>query len=90
MNADAELRDDQRVRHEEGDREEDQPGEALGALGCDDTERVDADDRADQEEVDVEAGEVLLELRALLERHRGCVIDELVGAGDSAHASSPG
>ena len=33
---------------------------ALGAVRRDLAERVDADDRADQEEVDIEAAEVLL------------------------------
>ena len=83
-----ELRDEKGVRHEERDGEEDEPGEALRALGGDDAERVDADDRADEEEVDVEAREVLLELRLLLERHRRRCVDELVRAGDRAHVSS--
>ncbi len=81
----AELCNGQRIRDEERDREEDEPREALGPLGRDDAERVDADDGADEEEVDVEAREVLLELGLLLEGHRRGVVDELVRTGDCAH-----
>ncbi len=48
------------VGDEEQDGQDEQPGEALGAVRGDLPERVDADDGADQEEVDVEAAEVLL------------------------------
>ena len=52
------LRDQQAVGNEEEDGEEDQPEEALGSFDGNLPERVDANDRADQEEEDVEAAEV--------------------------------
>jgi hypothetical protein len=62
----AELRGQQGVRDEEEDRQEDEPGEALGPIVRHGAERVDADERADQEEEHVEAPEVLAQLRLLL------------------------
>ena len=64
----AQLGGQQRVRHEEEDRQHDQPREALRPVAGDRAERVHTDERADQEEQHVEAPEVLLELRLLVER----------------------
>ena len=67
----AELCGQERVRDEEQHGEHEQPREALCAVRSNLAERVDTDDRADQEEVDVEAVEVLLEFGLFLGRHRG-------------------
>jgi hypothetical protein len=54
----AEFGDGQRVRKEEEDAEEDQPGEALGAVARDGADGIDRHHRADQVEEHVEAPEV--------------------------------
>ena len=61
----AELGEQQRLRDEEHDGEDQHPGERLAAAAGHGRDRVHADDRADQEEQDVEAAEVPLELGAL-------------------------
>jgi len=55
----AEFGDGQRVRQEEEDTEEDEPGETLGAVARDGADGVDRQHRADQVEEHVEAPEVL-------------------------------
>ena len=70
-----ELGRQERVGDEEQYGEDEEPGEALGTIRGDLPERVDADDRADQEEVDVEAREVLLQLGLLFSCCRGRVFD---------------
>ena len=52
------FRDQQAVGDEEEDGEEDQPKKALGSFHGNLSQGVDANDRADQEEEDVEAAEV--------------------------------
>ena len=64
----AELGGEERIGNEEDGHQEDQPREALGALARHGSDRVEPDERADEEEEHVEAPEVLLELRLLLER----------------------
>ena len=61
----AHLGHQQRVGQDEHEREHDQPGEALRAVGRDRPERVEADERADGEEDHVEAPQRLDELRLL-------------------------
>ena len=58
----AELGEQQGLRDEEDDREDHHPGERLAAALRDRGDGVHADDRADEEEQDVEAAEVLLQL----------------------------
>ncbi len=61
----AELGEQQGLRHEEDDREDHHPGEGLAAALRDRGDRVHADDGADEEEQDVEAAEVPLQLLSL-------------------------
>ena len=57
-----EFGEQQRLRDEEDDREDHHPGEGLAAALRDRGDGVHADDRADEEEQDVEAAEVPLQL----------------------------
>jgi hypothetical protein len=77
VNDEPELGRQQRVRHEEEDAQEGQPRECLRPVVGDRAEGVEPDQRADQEEEDVEAAEVLLQLRLLLDGGLGRVLDEL-------------
>src|ERR1700759_5882408 len=58
----AELGEQQRLGNEEDDREDHHPGEGLTAARRHRGDRVHADDGADEEEQDVVAAEVLLQL----------------------------
>src|SRR5438067_13478398 len=71
----------QRVAQHEHQRQHDQPEEPLRTIRRDRPQRVQADERADGEEDHVDAPERLDELRLLLERERGGVLDELLVRG---------
>jgi hypothetical protein len=62
----AQLGEQQRGRHREQQHADQQPGEALAARRGQRTEAVDPDQRAHQEEEDVRAAEVFLQLGGLL------------------------
>jgi hypothetical protein len=64
----ADLRHDEHVGEDERDGEHDQPGEALPSRRRHQPERVQADERADQEEQHVEAPQRLDQLALLLQR----------------------
>jgi len=69
----AELGEQQRLGHKEDQREDHHPGERLPAPLGDGGDRVHPDDRADQEEQDVEAAEMSLQRRTLRDGGRGHV-----------------
>jgi hypothetical protein len=74
----AELGRQQGVRDEEDQGEEGEPREALRAVAGDGSQRVESDEGAEQEEEQVEAPEVLPELRLLLDGGGCGAFDESV------------
>jgi hypothetical protein len=73
----SELREQQGLRHEEHDREDHHPREGLTAALSHRRDRVHADDRADEEEEDVEAAKVTLQLLSLRRGSEGLYLEDV-------------
>ena len=86
----AELGEQQRLRDEEDHREDHHPGEGLTAALGDGGDRVHADDRADEEEQDVEAAEVALQLLTFDDRGGGHRLQSVGHRGKRSLPLRPG